>query len=359
MDALDQLLLDAWNRVSERIRRYRVLALRRSRRRLLKGLNRPMREWCLVIRASDTRINDFSAIVEPRRAIERHEQHTITLDGKLIRRLTMPVTIPWPGVTYPEAARLLGRTNDSLYEWVTHGAFRVDRYREFKYPDTHKRVKGGRPYVWTPSPIDPNNFHGRTPHPMWGTLWQWQWEKLPENYELVVERVPRWRTQGGVRKHLGWEFICPGKLNERGEYSGCGRRCTYLYAPQTVWTLARAIVRESDDDGGFEMPEGSGLSGRWHPGLSDPIQSRPRNGLRSFACKTCWGVHSAVMANASGWNDFITHISGGLLRGRDVPRPLDLCPIARRKRRYTRKPKADSRAKVGALRSGEHAAVPG
>lgn len=338
MDALDQLLLEAWNRVSARVRRDRVLALKRSRRRLLKQMSRPMREWCLVVRASDTRINDYSAIVEPRRAIERHEEHTITLHGALIKKLTKPVMIPWPGVTYRKAAQMLGRTDGSLFQWAKRGVFRVDRYREFKYPETHKRVKGGRPYVWTPSPIDPNNFQGRTPHAIWGTLWQWQWEKLPENYELVVERVPRWRTQGGVRKHLGWEFICPGKLNERGEYSGCGRRCTYLYAPQTVWTLAKALAGTEGTEG-FEMPEESGLAGRWHPGMSDPIAMR---GPRSFACKTCWGVANACMAGPHGWNDFVTHISGGLLRGRDVPRPLDICPVVRRKRPYKQKPKAET-----------------
>jgi hypothetical protein len=340
VDALDLILLEAWNRISARVRRERLEALRRSQRRFKGVLTRPMREWCLVLRASDTRLNDFSAIVEPRRAYDDHEPHTVTLHGPLIRKLTRPVMIPWPGVTYEQAAGLCGREWQTIKGWIRKGVFRVDHYAEFKFPRTCRRGKngaargaeerGGRPYVWTPAPIDPNNFDGRVPHAVWGSLWQSQWEKLPENYELVVRREPRLRMFRGKLCFRGWNFICPGRVDEKGEYQGCGRKCTYLYAPQTVWTLAKAIGGER----GFDMPDDSGLAGQWHPGLNDPIASR---GPRSFACKTCWGVRSACMANRNGWNEFITHISGGLLYGRDVKRPHDICPVQRIKPPYRRR----------------------
>ena len=96
MDELDTILIDAWNRVSQRVRQKRVMALRRSRRRFRGVLTRPMREWCLVIRASDTRINDSRAIIDPTHAVERQEPHTVTLDGTLIRELTRTVSA-WPG----------------------------------------------------------------------------------------------------------------------------------------------------------------------------------------------------------------------------------------------------------------------
>jgi hypothetical protein len=130
----------------------------------------------------------------------------------------------------------------------------------------------------------------------------------------------------------GWEFVCPGRLTADMKLTGCGRRCTYLYAPQTVWTLANAIAGAADV--GFDMPEDSGLAGQWHPGMKDSIGN---NLPRSFACKTCWGVRSACMANRHGWHDFITHISGGLLCGSDVPRTLEICRTSRKKRMYTRK----------------------
>lgn len=351
MDPLDSILLEAWSRVSARIQRERIEALKRSQRRFKGVLTRPMREWCLVIRASDTRIitnnndsNSINSIIDPPGAIERVQEHTLALSGRLLRDLTKPVVIPWPGVTYEQAARICGREYKTMKGWVQRAAgkghFKIDHYREFKFPEFTKRSKakgsGGRPYVWTPSPIDPNNFEGRPPHPVWGTLWQWQWDKLPREHVLVVQRAPVLRPYRGALRFRGWHFICPGRVDDRGE--GCGRRCTYLYAPQTVWTLAKAI---GDGSGiGFDMPEDSGLAGQWFPGMADPILAAAANSgsgssiAGSFACKTCWGVRSACMANRNGWNEFIAQISGGLLYGRDVPRPPDICPVQRKKRPY-------------------------
>src|SRR5438552_10195316 len=82
-------------------------------------------------------------------------------------------------------------------------------------------------------------------------------------------------------------------------------------------------------------PPGSpGLAGEWVPGLSDPIQ---QSGPRSFACRKCWRVRNISWANHTGWNEFISHISGGMIYGHEVPRPLDICPIVR-KNKYVAKP---------------------
>lgn len=353
MDPLDLILLEAWNRISKKVREQRIEALRRSQRRFKGVLTRPMREWCLVIRASDTRINKDNGAVFDEAAVANHDAHQVIVPGFLIRRLTKPIVIPWPGVTYEEAARICGREYSTLKSWVHNGNFRIDRYREFKFPEHGKRGKGGgRPYVWTPSPIDPNNFQGRAPHPVWGTLWQSLWEKLPEEYELEVRREPVIRTIGGKTAPHGWDFVCPGRMNQDGTYQGCGRRCRYLYGPQTIWTLGKAIGLGDD---GFEMPDDSGLRGEWFPGLSDTVAAE---GTRSFACKTCWRVRSACMANDNGWNEFIAQISGGLLYGRDVPRPADICPIARKKRPYQwKKPHPCKKRVDPAAKPGEMVAV--
>lgn len=163
---------------------------------------------------------------------------------------------------------------------------------------------------------------------------------------MTVQRVPRLRNQrtldGSDMKFMGWEFICPGRLDAlTGEPKGCGKRCTYLYAPQTVWTLGLAMGGSEGCEGfdvsddaaaahGSELPR---LSGEWQPGVVDPIKAASGGGLRSFACKSCWGVRTAVMSHPShGWNDFITQISGGLLSGCDVKRPLEEFPLVRRRR---------------------------
>jgi hypothetical protein len=125
-----------------------------------------------------------------------------------------------------------------------------------------------------------------------------------------------------------------------------------------------------DDQRGFDVGDGDretaaggsrGGVGAWLPGsaASDPTKSR---GPRSFACSHCWKVRGETWADDKGggaWNSFITHISGGLLYGHDVPRPLagpDAVPIVRRKayrakptqRGTPRRKEADQRAIVEA-----------
>ena len=356
MDPLDLILLEAWNRVSKKVREDRMLALRRSRRRFRGILTRPMREWCLVIRASDTRINTDNGAILDNEAVAAHQPHTITIDGRLIRELTKPVTIEWPGVTYEEAARICGREHRTMKVWARKGMFKIDYYREHGFPElAHreppgKKGRGGRPYVWTPTAIDPNNSTGRAPHPVWGTLWQHLWEKMPEEYLLTADRVPIVKRSGRGRDKdklvfHGWRFECPGRLDANGEYTGCGRPSRYLYGPQTVRTISRAMFSEfgGEEGCGFDLPEDSGdglhelkLAGQWFPGLSDPLSQA---GTRSFACKHCWGVRSACFANDSGWGEFISTISGGLLYGHEVPRPLDICPVVRKMPLYQRPPR--------------------
>jgi hypothetical protein len=328
MDKLDALLFEAWERIGEQLRHDRIRALSRSRRRL-GILSRPMRAWCLCIRASDTRINNWSALIHPQDAIEHQVPHTITLSGTLIRELTKPVTIPFPGVPYAEAAKLLGRDYQTLAYWAYKGVLKTDYYPRYRRP------RNREPLVWTPSPIDPNRARGRAPHAVWGTLWQWLWEKLPPEYELVVRREPRFLRHpgkgrrgesGGDERFRGWYFVCPGRVDECGNYKGCGERCTFLFGPQSVWTL----------------PQHLGTPGL--PCEPDPIASSGggagAGGPRSFACKRCWRVRGMSWADGTGWNEFVSHISGGLLYGRDVPRPLDICPTVR-KVAYKAKPDAN------------------
>ena len=360
-------------------------------------------------------------------ALKAGVPHTVLIDGRLIREMTRPVMIPWPGVTYEEAAAICGREYRSFKSWVRKCPFRIDRYREHGFPDdmaapprnrprprkcpgnhtgndsgNHPRKgRGRRPYVWTASPIDANNSTGRVPHPVWGTLWQSQWRKLPEDYQLLVQRVPVFKKEGrrkgrcsggdGEKTFRGWNWVCPGRMRsegftaelaERAEESGrsevpprrtgsnqksdvdvaeraqshplwsalraqhsgggehipCGRRCKYLYGPQTVWTLPMAMAGGSleDPDDGFDMPEDSGLAGQWFPGMSDTVAAA---GSRVFACKRCWAVRAACFANETGWNEFISTISGGLLYGHEVERPLDVCPIVRKMPVYERPPR--------------------
>ena len=335
MDQIDRNLLDAWNRISGRVRRDRLEALHRSRRRLMPALTRPMRPWCLCLRASDTRINDYRCVINPSRAIQERIEHEVVLSGTVIRDLCKPVMIPWPGIDWIRAAAMLGRHEESIRSWITKGVLRA------RYDSAHSHGKRGKPVpiVYAPSPLDPNANQGQAPDRIWGTLWQTLWQRLLENYELVVTRAPIWRNYRGDLRQRGWKFICPGRFNPDGTHSPCNRQVTRLFGPQSVWTLPQAAGIDQGFDVAAEAePEPRDfpgaprlrLAGTWHPGLSDPVKA---TGPRSFACHHCWRVRYTTLTDRSGWNEFITHISGGLLYGYEVKRPLQEAPH-KRKRRY-------------------------
>lgn len=317
MDAIDQALSDAWCALSENLRRRRLADLaQRLDRRCHAQLTRPPRAWCLCLRASDQRLDSLDIIIDPPEAFYARRPHILHIKGTAIRELCRPVMIPYPGIDHTIAARRLGRHPESLRPWITSGALQA------RYDAAWSIGKCGKPVpiVWSPRPLDPNANHGLPPDRVWGSLWETLYQRIPPNYELVIRREPRFRFDRGTYRFCGWTFICPGRVDEEGNYKGCGRRCQRIYGPQSVWTLAHQQP----------LPEAARRALGDVDLTDDPIRS---TGPRSFACAKCWRVHYFTLTNSDGWNQFITHISGGLLYGYEVPRPPDEAP-RRRKRRY-------------------------
>jgi DNA-binding CsgD family transcriptional regulator len=319
MDAIDQALQAAWRGLADDLRHQRLadLAQRLDRRRLAQ-LTRPPRAWCLCLRASDRRLDALDVIIDPPEAVHARQPHVLHIKGTAIRELCRPVRIPYPGIDHTIAARLVGRHPESLRSWIRHGSLRA------RYDAAWSIGKCGKPVpiVWAPTPLDPNANYGLPPDPVWGSLWETLYEHIPPEYELVIRREPRFRFDRGTYRFCGWSFVCPGRVDENGDYKGCGRRCQRIYGPQSVWTLAHqqplpAAAQRSLGD--VDLTE-------------DPIRS---TGPRSFACAKCWNVRFFSLMTRDAWNQFIGHLSGGLLYGHEVPRPPDEAP-RRRKRRYVR-----------------------
>ncbi len=172
MDAIDRALVEAWGRVAPGVRADRALALRRSLRR---SRLRPMRPWCLCIRAGDTRLNVHAWV--PKYLPEAREPHEIVIYSDTIRELCKPVTIPWPGWDWERAAHALGRPPESLSSWIRGGVFQVRRVPAQMLDKRGKPV----PVIWSPSPLDPNADLGRAPDPVWGSLWQYLWKRVPDD----------------------------------------------------------------------------------------------------------------------------------------------------------------------------------
>lgn len=312
VDELDRNLLEAFDHVAAALRRDPALAARRRRRQARVTLRRPPRPWCLALRAADTRINDFRFILTPvGDARDQPQPHDVLLTGPLVSQLTAPVHLAYPGRRHTDAADMLGVERGIFRRWIKKGLLQV----RYERATVHGRRGKPVPVVWHPSPLDPQASEARTPDPVWGTLWQTLHRRVPATFKQHVRRVPRtrpWRDRASV--HRGWLWCCPGLIDPDGQSVSCGRRVRKLYLPLPPWTLQQAL----------ELP--------------DPIDlPRPPAWRPRFACKQCWQPqYFAATAVDEAWNQFITHITAGVLVGREVARPRGVC---RRERRHHYRPK--------------------
>jgi len=369
MDPLDLALLDAWNRLTPRIRADRLEdsnleSARRASRRSSATLNRPLRAWCLCLRAADSRLDTYAAVA-PYAALRINAPHTLYIDAPTVRKLVAPITIPWPGLRLRVAARRLGRDPATIHSWVKRGVLQVT----YEAPSIHSH-RGGRkiPIVWTPSPLDPNADLARAPDPVWGSMWQHHHTRVPDDLTLIVNREMTYRYDPRRRKKdlglaRGWQFICPGlplpprvplvsRCSERLPSADqpapvpssdpspthpithspthplwpqhpedhppitCGRPARRLYCPRPIIDLPHLL-----NDDPLSPWERVAESARPGEGASPLDASMPRRlDTPFFACSHCHQLTYTTL-QADGWNAFIAHISRGLLYGHEVERP--------------------------------------
>lgn len=311
--ALEQLnhnLIEAFYRVRAALAGDAARRGRRVERTLRSALRRPVRAWCVGVRASDARYTwgDMADEQDGRAACKGYP-HTVVLRGRRVRELCSAVWLDWPGMPIAEAALALGRPERALYAWVERGVLRS--FTE------HTPGKRGKPTRWVFSPValDPVADDGRPPWTVWGTRWQWLGERVPEEASWAVRRVPRMRK--GVRHggdassawpglFVGWDWECPGRPLADGRWHKCGRVCKKLWLPLPVWTVGDWLAGRGDADEQV-----------WkHEPVFDAGGCRP-------ACAKCWGVRYDSVRSVPGeaWNGFVSVVSGGLLYGREVEPP--------------------------------------
>jgi len=302
MDELDQNLFEAWHEVSKLLKDRPWALARRMERVSRKELRRPVRAWCVALRASDSRFDahEWRTDLEEDRACDG-EDHVMTLEGGRLRDLCRPVRIGYPGVTVPEASKLLGRGERTVWSWVKKG--RLER------TNPSESWVGRKGLVWS-GPLDPQADDGRGPWEAWGSLWQSLWERIPIDYEQALERTIRLRAKrrdwdGHPGHFRGWDWKCPGRLLATGQHVACGRVCKKLWLPLPVWTI------------------GDYLAGR----TGEAWEALPRYelGRSRFACAKCWGMRFDPVASCpdEAWNRFVSVISGGLLYGHGVLMPRE------------------------------------
>jgi len=374
MDAIDTALLEAFNRVIPKLRADPREAARRLARTRRPTLTRPVRPWCLCLRASDTRLTALGASSFD--VDDAREAHPVTLGAEALRRLCAPVHIDWPGIDWKLAADRLGRPHESINQWLDAGVFNVRRDPASCFGRRGRPI----PVVWSPHSLDPAAPCAERPDPIWGSLWQSLARNIPDDFECTLTRIPHAQPFKGRQCNRGWLFQCPGlltplplmrtmpdpwtpELSEREApdsatsapatpttpriiiindrlhlHTPCTRHCRLLYMPMPPWTLPKAIAPELAIDV-------EGLAGQWHPAHHDPIRHR-----RTFACARCWRIRHVSLVNDQGWNTFVSHITAGLLYAREVPRPLADAPRTRKRPFKPRVPYAiDRRRRIQAL----------
>lgn len=309
MDDIDLAMLNAWASLPPLQQRLRIATARAESQS--PPTPRPLRPFCLCIRASDTRLPLHAAVPdEPASALE---PHNVTIYSKTLHALCKPVVIDWPGLDWTRAAARLGRTPEAIRGWIRRGIFKV------RYDPPRTLGKRGKPVpmIWSPSPLDPSSNSATGPDPHWGTLWQWLWRRVPADSAVVIRRIPTSRPYPGARPRFrGWSFLCPR----------CEAATPRLFLPVRTLTLAHHLGVLPPATARHTPPS-------THPGVDVGDDLPPLTHL-DLACHDCHRIRYASLIDRNGWHLFINAISGGLLTGREVPKPASLA--IRRKRTFTR-----------------------
>ncbi len=138
--------------------------------------------------------------------------------ARRLRELCAPQRIDWPGVTIHEAAKQLGRDARTVYRWSDTGALRMRK--------EHVPGKRGKPsrFVWSNKAIDPQADDGRGPWEVWGSLWQVRSPRASSSRSSAPRGCATRRRTGGQRTTPGLAGSAGGTGCARGGRLLMGRR---------------------------------------------------------------------------------------------------------------------------------------
>lgn len=226
---------------------------------------RPVRSWCLVLRANDSRIDTYcdTEVVGnvdwgPDQALCALKDVVLTAES--VRALCAPVHIPWPGVSIDRASRLFGVNRTTVHRWGrgkhvkkrsqaqespgfreslgfvrSEGRVVIDSLCKGNGRDLHRATKR----VWTRQPVDPA---GEVLSGPWGSAITDLTHRVEEGWMQNVRLTHR---------PLGRRMVYVGLL----QCPQCERWGYKLFWPQRIWTVAYAVgaarEQQTQDSGGF------------------------------------------------------------------------------------------------------------
>ena len=398
MDDVDVAIVEAWDRVKLFLARDPAECRKRLARQQQITLRKTPRARCLAIRANDLRIDgtvpDDGA---------QHKRHDVWLYAEDIWELCAPVEITPPGETFQEVAARLGVTANGLRQARLAGRFHTHHVAGLG-GCWGKPV----PLIYTEQQLDPASACFAPADPVWGWLTRDLYRKIPDDFQQTITRVPCFWPRGCRYAEdvldVGDSTRPPRKRDSRklpppepdyvpykwkdGEFLGYDWRNPLAKENYERHQRRLAQNRASRAKRRRERPPASRGSGsilfrgwRW----LCPVCQRPANrvfcplpaisklhydltyhgdmlptwfveqALASlaaeqsqplrFGCGPCSGVTYMSLSTSTGWNQLISYLTRGLLRGPEVPRPQ--CAAGQRKILYApRRPRSSSPANL-------------
>ncbi len=195
MDDVELAILKAWGWVGPRLAQDERELARRLARRRMKLLRRVPREWCLGVRASDTRIAaELGLEVERRRDPERRQE--IRFTAPLLRKLCALVKIEPPGQPLADVARLLGTNTGMIASRFNGRVFRTHHI---------KGLCGSRgwpvPMLYTDRLLDPSRKLFVLPDEAWSWTCSFLLNRIPADLDATVTRVPYYHSHVPARMY--------------------------------------------------------------------------------------------------------------------------------------------------------------
>jgi len=195
MNDVDRLILEAWEKLGPGIMADSDELNRRLARRRLGILTRPVRAWCLALRASDQRITAMDWILTPMHALDLNHpehpyepiEHEVTIQTHAIRRYCNPRSFSREDAE--DVAKMLGASYRMIQDARKRGIFKERML-------SHLGGKPGRPIPLLSNGgklLDPSAMNYERPHPIWGGAWEFLNREIPSDFEQTVVRRPVFR----------------------------------------------------------------------------------------------------------------------------------------------------------------------
>src|SRR5438445_1934118 len=135
MNDVERLILEAWENLGPKIMADPQELAKRLARRRMAILTRPVRAWCVAVRASDTRITPAHWVIVPEHALDLNHpehpyepiEHEVTIRPHALRKYCRPVRTDSWGEEVDDVCKQLGTSKGTLHHARLASVF-TERY---------------------------------------------------------------------------------------------------------------------------------------------------------------------------------------------------------------------------------------